>query len=64
MQARIEAATARGQHLLPIELNLDRHIGLWQTDALPELYEAGRRATEARLPELRALLEGGVRRVA
>ncbi|MFT3953727.1 MAG: patatin-like phospholipase family protein [Piscinibacter sp.] len=64
MQARIEAATARGQRLLPIDLKLERHVGLWQTDALPELYEAGRRAAEARLPELRALLDGGVRRVA
>lgn len=64
MQARIDAAMARGQRLLPIELKLDRHVGLWQTEALPDLYEAGRRAAEARLPELRALLEGSVRRVA
>ena len=27
-QARIAAATARGQRLLPIELKLDRHVGL------------------------------------
>lgn len=64
MQARVEAATARGQRLLPIELQLDRHVGLWQTDALPDLFEAGCRAAQARLPELRALLDGGVRRVA
>lgn len=64
MQARLEAATARGQRLLPIELQLERHVGLWQTDALPDLYDAGRRAAEARLPDLRALLDGGVRRVA
>lgn len=64
MQARLEAATARGQRLLPLELKLERHVGLWQTDALPDLYDAGRRAAEARLPDLRALLDGGVRRVA
>lgn len=64
MQARLEAATARGQRLLPIELQLERHVGLWQTDALPDLYDAGRRAAEARLPDLRALLDGSMRRVA
>lgn len=64
MQARLEAATARGQRLLPLELQLERHVGLWQTDALPDLYDAGRRAAEARLPDLRALLDGSMRRVA
>lgn len=58
MRARLEAAEARGQRLLALTLTLKRRIGLWETDALPELFEAGRQAAEARLDEIQALLDG------
>lgn len=57
MQARTEAARAAGQRVIHIDLVLDRHVGLWDTEAMPYLFEAGRRAAEARLPEIVALLE-------
>jgi NTE family protein len=55
-QARLEAARAGGQRVLSIELQLDRRIGLWDTSAMPYLFETGRRAAEARLPQIMALL--------
>ncbi len=57
MQARVDAARARGQPIVDIDLDLDRHVGLWQTDAMPYLFEAGQRAADARLADIRALLE-------
>jgi NTE family protein len=57
MQARTAAAQAGGQHVIAIELGLDRHVGLWDTQAMPYLYEAGRRAVEARLGDIAAALE-------
>lgn len=57
MQARTDAATARGQKVIAIELDLQRHIGLWETSAMPELFEAGWRATEERLLDIVAALE-------
>jgi NTE family protein len=56
MRARIDAAQAAGRCLLPIDVPLNRHVGLWQTEAMPYLFEAGRRAAEARLPELQEML--------
>jgi len=64
MRARIETAEARGQRLLGLTLTLKRRIGLWETDALPELFEAGQRAAEERLGEIHALLDGAPRRAA
>ena len=64
MRARIEAAEARGQRLLGLTLTLKRRIGLWETDALPELFEAGQRAAEERIGEIHALLDGTPRRAA
>lgn len=64
MRARLEAAEARGQRLLHLTLTLERRIGLWETAALPELFEAGRRAAEERLGEIRALLDVMPRRAA
>ncbi len=58
MRARLEAAEARGQRLLALTLTLKRRIGLWETAALPELFEAGQRAAEQRLAEIHALLDG------
>ncbi|MBC8058237.1 MAG: patatin-like phospholipase family protein [Rhizobiales bacterium] len=59
MQARTDAARLSGQRVVHVDLNLDRRIGLWETDALPELVDAGRRAAEVILPELVALLNQG-----
>jgi NTE family protein len=56
-QARVEAARAAGQRLLEIELEIDRRIGLWDTAAMPRLFEIGRRAAYDRLPEIRRMLE-------
>lgn len=57
MQARLAAARAAGQRVISIDLELDRRIGLWDTKAMHYLVAAGRRATEARLPEIVALLD-------
>lgn len=56
MRARIDAAQAAGRRMLPIDVPLNRHVGLWQTEAMPYLFEAGRRAAEARLPQLHEML--------
>lgn len=56
-QAHVLAAHAAGQRVLSIELDLDARIGLWQASAIPRIYEAGRRAAQARLPEILAMLD-------
>ncbi len=58
MHARLAAARARGQRIVCLNLALERKVGLWETGAMPYLCEAGRRAAEACLPEIRAMLEG------
>ncbi|WOB08748.1 patatin-like phospholipase family protein [Piscinibacter gummiphilus] len=62
MQARLEAAVARGQRIVSIELGLERKVGLWETGALPYLYEAGRRAATHHLPRILDQLEGRAQR--
>lgn len=57
MQARVEAAEAHGQRVIHIALELDRRIGLWDTTAMPALFEAGRRAALARLDEIAAAVD-------
>jgi NTE family protein len=57
MQARVAAARATGQRVVHIELALERHVGLWDTRAMPYLFEAGRRAAESHLPHILAALE-------
>lgn len=57
MQARSDAAHAAGQKVISIELALDRHVGLWDTSAMPYLFDAGRRAAQAHLREIVAALE-------
>jgi NTE family protein len=54
-QARIAAARNVGQHMVEIELALDRHMGLWETRAMPHLYETGRRVARAKLAQIIAL---------
>jgi NTE family protein len=55
-QARIDAARNAGQRVFEIELGLERHVGLWETRAMPYLFDAGRRAARAQLSQIRALL--------
>lgn len=64
MLARLAAARAGGQRIVSIELVLDRHVGLWQTDALPYLFAAGQRAAQARLDDIAALLGHAPQRAA
>jgi NTE family protein len=40
---------------------LERRVGLFDTDAMPYLVEAGRRATEESLPQIIAMFEHGPR---
>lgn len=56
MQARLDAARALGQVLIPIHLPLDRRIGLWETAAIPHLYRLGRQAALDALPAIRDAL--------
>jgi NTE family protein len=55
-QARIDAARSAGQRVFEIELALERHVGLWETAAMPYLFDAGRRAARAQLPQITMLL--------
>ncbi|MEJ8857469.1 patatin-like phospholipase family protein [Variovorax robiniae] len=57
MHARLAAAESSGMELLRVFPALKRRVGLFDTDALPYLVEEGRRAAEAALPALAALLE-------
>jgi NTE family protein len=56
MQARLAEANTCGTRLLSIVPRLERRVGLFDTQAMPYLVDAGRRATEAVLPAVRALL--------
>ena len=56
-QARIDAARAAGQRMLHIELDIDRRIGLWDTSAMPRIFETGQRAATDQLPAIRRMLE-------
>jgi NTE family protein len=56
-QARLSAALAVGQRMVHITLEIDRRIGLWETAAMPRLYELGRRAAEHQLPAIRHMLD-------
>lgn len=57
MSARVELARAQGKLVLPLELELPGHVGLWDTRALPAMRDAGRKAMAQALPQLRGLLE-------
>jgi NTE family protein len=54
-RAHSNAARAAGQRVLDIDLKLDRRIGLWETAAMPRIFEAGRKAALHFLPQIRAL---------
>lgn len=57
MQARVDAARAAGQRVIAVDLPLDRHVGLWETGAMPYLFEAGWRAAGACLAEITRALD-------
>ena len=56
-QARVDAARAAGQRILQIEVDIDRRIGLWDTAAMPRIFEIGQRAASDQLPAIRRLLD-------
>lgn len=56
-QARIGAAHAAGQRMVHLTLDIDRRVGLWETAAMPRIYEVGRRAAEGQLPAIRRMLD-------
>ncbi|MBC8027737.1 MAG: patatin-like phospholipase family protein [Steroidobacteraceae bacterium] len=55
--ARLAAARAAGQRMLNFELDIDRRIGLWETAAMPRIFEIGQRAAREQLPAIRRMLE-------
>jgi NTE family protein len=64
MQSRLACARAEGMKLIEISPKLERRVGLFDTQAMPYLVDAGRRATEEKLPEIQALLDRSPRLVA
>jgi NTE family protein len=56
-QARLGEAAGSGKRMLHFELDLDRRIKLWETAAMPRIFEAGRRAAQERLPAIRQLFD-------
>lgn len=52
--AAMGAARAQGQRIVSVDLLLHRRVGLWETAALPEVVEAGRRAASERLADIAA----------
>lgn len=56
MDARTQAAVAAGKRVVTVTLELDRRVGLWETGALPYLFDAGRAAATRCLPALHAAL--------
>jgi len=64
MQARSAAARAAGQRVLHLELALERRVAPSETGALRYLYEAGRRAALAQLPQIMSMLDGRAMRAA
>jgi NTE family protein len=63
-QARVDAAHARGQTLIELDPVWPRRIGLWETQALPLAFEAGRSAALAALPAIERTLRARVARQA
>jgi NTE family protein len=55
--AQLRAAEAAGARMLHFDLDIDRRIGLWETAAMPHIFEIGRRAAYEQLPAIRRLLE-------
>ncbi len=54
MAAAMEVARAQGRRIVSVDLMLNRRVGLWETAAIPEVFEAGRRAAFERLADISA----------
>ena len=54
-EARL-GATA-GRPAFHFDLDIDRRIGLWETSAMPRIFEIGRRAAQEQLPVIRRLFD-------
>lgn len=55
-EARLAAARARGQALIELDPVFPRRIGLWETQAMPAAFEAGRQAALTALPAIERML--------
>ena len=55
--ARVRAAEAAGARILHFDLDIDRRIGLWETAAMPRIFDAGCRAAREQLPAIRRILD-------
>jgi NTE family protein len=56
MQARMDTFRALGGVVLPLQLELTRRVGLWETAAMPAIRDAGCAAMVEALPALRRAL--------
>jgi NTE family protein len=62
--AQVRAAVAAGQRIVQVELDIDRRVGLWQSSAIPRIFDAGKQAAERHLDQIFSLLAGGGARAA
>jgi NTE family protein len=62
--AQVRAAVAAGQRIVQVELDIDRRVGLWQSSAIPRIFDAGKQAAERHLDQIFSLLSGGGARAA
>lgn len=53
-EARVRAMS--GARMFHFELDIDRRTGLWETSAMPRIFDIGRLAAEQQLPAIRRLL--------
>lgn len=56
-QTHVRAAEEAGTRMFHFELDIDRRIGLWETAAMPRIFEIGRSAAYEQLPAIRRLME-------
>lgn len=56
-QARLAEAARGGARMHHFEIDIDRRIGLWETSAMPRIFEAGRRAAREQLADIHRLLD-------
>jgi NTE family protein len=62
--AQVRAAVAAGQRIVQVELDIDRRVGLWQSSAIPRIFDAGKQAAERHLDQIFSLLSGSGARAA
>jgi NTE family protein len=56
-QARLAEAAASGARMLHVNADVDRRIRIWETSAMPRIFEAGKRAAREQLPAIHRLLD-------